>query len=101
MARELRPVLRDLGLRIRELRRRVDLTQEAAAEKIGMLTPNYARIEQGRMNVTVDTLLRISNALDVALPELFKPPKVRNVKPGRPPKETTPKRSRERPVRRS
>lgn len=85
MARELRPVLRDLGLRIRELRRQLDLTQENAAEKIGMLAPNYSRIEQGRSNVTVDTLVRIANALDVPLLELFKAPKSRTVTPGRPP----------------
>lgn len=84
MVRETRAVLRDLGLRMRELRRLRELTQEAFAEKLGMLAPNYARIEQGRANATVDTLVRIAHALDVDVLDLFKKPKDRNVKPGRP-----------------
>lgn len=82
--RETGAVLRDLGLRLRELRRGLGLTQEEAAEKIGMLTPNYARVEQGRANVTVDTLVRIANMLDSPLAALFKTPKSRIIQQGRP-----------------
>ena len=73
---------------MRELRLHRDLTQEAFAERLGMLAPNYARIEQGRSNVTLDTLVRIANALDIAPIELFRTPKKssRVVKPGRPKK---------------
>ena len=90
MARETKAVLRDLGLRVRELRRQRDLTQEALAEKLGMLSPNYARIEQGRSNVTIDTLVRVATALGVEVGALFKAPKAssRVVKPGRPVKTT-------------
>jgi hypothetical protein len=35
------------------------LTQEQTAEQLGMLAANYARVEQGRANVTVDTLVRV------------------------------------------
>jgi transcriptional regulator with XRE-family HTH domain len=84
MVRETRTVLRDLGFRMRELRRQRELTQEAFAEKLGMLAPNYARIEQGRSNATVDTLVRIAHALGVDILDLFKKPKDRSVKPGRP-----------------
>ena len=88
MVRETRAVLGDLGLRMRELRRQRELTQEGFAEKLGMLAPNYARVEQGRANVTIDTLVRIANALDVEVAALFKKPKAssRIVKPGRPKK---------------
>lgn len=88
MARETRTVQREVGRRLRELRRQRDLTQEALAEKLGMLAPNYARIEQGRVNVTIDTLVRIANALDVGPGDLFRKPKSgsRTVKPGRPKK---------------
>jgi len=88
MARETRTVQREVGRRMRELRLQRDLTQEALAERLGMLAPNFARIEQGRANVTIDTLVRIANALDVALIELFQPakPGSRVVKPGRPKK---------------
>lgn len=73
---------------MRELRLQADLTQEELAEKLGMLAPNYARIEQGRVNVTLDTIVRIANALDVSPIDLFRKTKARSrvIKPGRPKK---------------
>jgi hypothetical protein len=50
-----------------------------------LVTPNYARIVQRRMNVTVDTLVRIANALEVEMVALFKRPKSFKVHTGRPP----------------
>ncbi len=73
-----------LGLRIQELRRARGETQETFAAALGMLTPNFARIEQGRANVTVDTLVRIANALCVAPAELLVTPSRRGSHPGRP-----------------
>jgi transcriptional regulator with XRE-family HTH domain len=73
-----------LGLTIRELRRARGLTQEQLAERLNALTPNYARIEQGRQNVTVATLVPIARALDVSLEELFRSPRDRTRKHGRP-----------------
>ncbi len=79
-------VLKKMGLRIQELRRQRGHTQESLAAELNMLPPNYARIEQGRSNVTVDTLVRITNALDVGLAEVFVDPTVPAPKPGRPQK---------------
>jgi transcriptional regulator with XRE-family HTH domain len=79
---------KDLGRRVAELRRDRGHTQETIAEALGMLTPNYARIEQGRQNVTMDTLVRIARVLDVGLVELFRVPRARSTraskKPARP-----------------
>ena len=41
------------------------------AAEIGMLPSNYARIEQGRQNVTIETLLRVGRALDTEVRELL------------------------------
>jgi transcriptional regulator with XRE-family HTH domain len=79
--------LRALGLRIQELRRERGETQESFAVRVRMLAPNFARIEQGRMNVTVDTLVRIASALRVELSELFVEPTGKKQKPGRPRKD--------------
>jgi len=84
--RKTEAVLRALGHRIQELRREQGHTQESLAAKLGMIPSNYARIEQGRLNTTVDTLVRISNALDVDLAQLFVAPKRRRSRPGRPKK---------------
>jgi transcriptional regulator with XRE-family HTH domain len=83
-AESTRSVQRAVGLRMIELRRRRGLTQEDLAEVIGVLAPNYARIEQGRQNVTLDTLVKIARALNVRVAELFKQPRLRSVRPGRP-----------------
>ena len=79
-------VQKDLGLRVRELRHLAGLTQEEGAVQLGMLTPNYARIEQGRMNVTIDTVVRLANMLGVSVADLFIKPKVKTVPKGRPKK---------------
>jgi transcriptional regulator with XRE-family HTH domain len=76
--------MRRVGARIRELRREHGLTQEAFAERVGMLAPNYARLEQGRSNPTVSTLLRVADGLGVALDRLFEEPKSLAARPGRP-----------------
>jgi transcriptional regulator with XRE-family HTH domain len=76
--------LRALGRRIQELRREAGYTQERMAERVEMLAPNYARIEQGRQNVTVDTLVRVARALDVPIIELFRMPRSTQAKIGRP-----------------
>lgn len=86
MAGETKGILRSLGMRIGELRRAQGHTQEELSEKLGMLAPNYARIEQGRMNVTVDTLVRVAKALKVSVRDLFAKPKSTRVSVGRPPK---------------
>jgi len=53
----------EIGRRIRTVRLAANISQEALAAMIGMTRGNYARIEQGRTNVTLDTLLRIARGL--------------------------------------
>ncbi len=84
MATRTESALRSLGLRIQELRGERGETQESFAAVLGMLAANYARIEQGRSNLTVDTLVRVANGLKVELADLFIEPKVKKQKPGRP-----------------
>lgn len=79
--------MRALGLRIQELRRARGETQESLADRLGMLPSNYARIEQGRTNPTVETLHRIATALDVEVAALFEQPTRKRSRPGRPRKD--------------
>jgi transcriptional regulator with XRE-family HTH domain len=60
------------------------MTQEQAAFELAMEVTNFAKIEQGRANVTMKTLVRIAQCLDVPLLELFRTPRTRAVRPGRP-----------------
>jgi transcriptional regulator with XRE-family HTH domain len=57
----------EIGRRIRAARLASGVSQETLAGKIGMTRGNYARIEQGRTNVTLDTLLRIAAGLGMKL----------------------------------
>ena len=64
--------LEDLGERLRRTRRALGLSRAKLAERIGMHPMNYARIEQGKQNVTVEMLLRIADGLGVDLVVRFR-----------------------------
>lgn len=60
-----------IGRRLRELRRGKGLSQEALSEK-AEITSNYlSRLERGTENPTLDTLIRIADALEVEIWEMF------------------------------
>jgi len=64
-------IYRQIGQRIRELRKRSDLTQFQVAERAG-ITPDYlGRIERGHGAVTLETLDRIASALSVPIRQLL------------------------------
>jgi transcriptional regulator with XRE-family HTH domain len=62
-----------VGQRIRELRRARGLTQEAVAERAQINAKYFGSIERGEVNVTVQTIARIADALAVPAGELFSP----------------------------
>jgi transcriptional regulator with XRE-family HTH domain len=63
--------LKRLGTRLRELREQRGLTQEQAAELMGVHPKSMPRIEGGTANPTVATLVAASVAYKVPLRELF------------------------------
>ena len=60
-----------LGKRIKELRKRKNLTQENAAEYIGIDTGSLSNIETGRYYPTAENLEKIAVLLDAAPEKLF------------------------------
>ena len=60
-----------IGKRIRELRLARGMTQEAVAEKARIHTKYFGNIERGEVNLTVSTIERIAQALDVPVLEMF------------------------------
>lgn len=54
-----------LGAMAREARARAGLTQEEAAERIGVATEVYGRLERGNMLPSLPTLMRLCRALAV------------------------------------
>jgi transcriptional regulator with XRE-family HTH domain len=61
-----------LGDRIRELRKKENLSQEKFALKIGIDRTYFASIENGKRNVSIDNIQKISQGLGIKLEELFK-----------------------------
>ena len=73
LAREIRKVRQRLGEHLRALRVERELSQEEAAEAIGIHPTHLQRLERGVGNATVATLVAIAMAYEVTLPSLFKP----------------------------
>jgi transcriptional regulator with XRE-family HTH domain len=59
------------GSRLRELRLRVDRTQEAVAEGARISLATYNKAENGRANLRFDVICRLAPALEVELVDLF------------------------------
>lgn len=60
-----------LGMRIREVRKARQLSQEKLAEKVGVDPKQISRIEGGKSAPSLDTLAAIATHLQVEMKELF------------------------------
>jgi len=60
-----------LGLRIREVRKARQLSQEKLAEKVGVDPKQISRIEGGKSAPSLDTLEAIAAHLQVTIKDLF------------------------------
>jgi transcriptional regulator with XRE-family HTH domain len=78
-------VVRDIGRRIAELRIAKGWTQARFAEVLGIAVQNVARIEQGRQDFRVRTLVRVARRLGCDPGELWQRPTTPRPRPGRPP----------------
>jgi transcriptional regulator with XRE-family HTH domain len=61
---------RAVGERIRAARIHANLTQETVALRAETDRPSVVRIEQGQQSPTLDTLIRLADAIGVPLREL-------------------------------
>lgn len=60
-----------IGLRIKQLRSHVDITQDELAYSVGLSRSYLAEVETGKRNVSVVNLERISTGLGVSLSDFF------------------------------
>jgi transcriptional regulator with XRE-family HTH domain len=61
-----------LGNTVRHYRLRAELTQEQFAEKAELSSKYVGEIERGTVNVSVDSLMRMANALHVSIRDFFR-----------------------------
>lgn len=62
----------DMGLRMKNARKKLHLTQEDMAEQLGVSVKHYSGIERGVAGVSLETLVNVSNILNVSLDYLVK-----------------------------
>jgi DNA-binding XRE family transcriptional regulator len=68
---DFRKLAAQLGRRVRQLRQEHAWTVEEAAERFGIEPAHVRRIEAGRTNPSLATLLSIAHALSAELPDLL------------------------------
>lgn len=71
MKNEANKARKDLGARIRELRKTSGITQEYLGEKAELSYKFIGELERGQVNVSLDSLVRIAEALGVKPGDLF------------------------------
>lgn len=67
---------RNLGIRIRDLRKSGGLTQEDLGEKAELSSKFIGELERGEVNVSLDSLGKIAEALGVRIGDLFSKEKI-------------------------
>ena len=59
------------GLRVRELRLKLELSQEALAYKAGIDRTYMTGVENGKRNVSAKNMEKIIKALEIQVPDFF------------------------------
>lgn len=71
MSIDSKKIKKDIGARVKMIRRQKGLTQEELATSIGKLKPVIQRLESGTVNPSIYSLRLISGGLNIKLTELF------------------------------
>jgi transcriptional regulator with XRE-family HTH domain len=83
----LETVLVHVAANLRRRREELHITQEALAEAVELELRYVQKIESGKQNMSLGTLVALANALKVAPADLLQPAALPPVKRGRPRKE--------------
>jgi transcriptional regulator with XRE-family HTH domain len=70
-----RAEVRDLGVRVRALREARRWTLEQAAEAMNLDLKHLQKVESGKLNITLVTLVRIAEGFGEPMAALFRPSK--------------------------
>lgn len=64
-------ILKNLGIKLKYERLKKGYTQEILAEKVDVHEKYISLLETGKQNITIKTLNRIANALDIDIYKLL------------------------------
>lgn len=62
---------KSLGKKVQRFRKRIGLTQEQVAEKVGISRAYMGYIEQGRYSASLEVIEKIAKALRIKMSDLF------------------------------
>lgn len=62
----------DMGLRIKEKRKSLKLTQERIAEMLDISVKHFSEVERGLTGLSIENLIKLSNILDVSIDYIVK-----------------------------
>lgn len=65
-------ILVSFGIRVKELRKEKELSQEELAHLAGLHRTYIGMIERAEKNITLNNIEKIANALETDITELFK-----------------------------
>ncbi len=85
-SREAAALLGYIAANVRRLREKRGLSQERFAEAAGLDSRFTQRVERGRVNFSIETLVRLAAALDTTPGALLRRAHLSPPKPGRPKK---------------
>ena len=71
LEKDFREFLRDLGAKVRRLRQDLDLTIEAASERVGMHPSYWSQVERSVKMPSIQSLFKFSVALNVSVADLL------------------------------
>lgn len=72
MDKEQEKFLKKFGIRVADIRRQRNITQEKLADMVDLHRTYIGFIEQGKRNPSIGNIQRIAKALKTSLPDLFK-----------------------------
>lgn len=64
--------LQSVGSRLYQLRNEKELSRRELSDKSKISEQHIAKIENGKSGLTVETLTKLSNALDISLADFFR-----------------------------
>lgn len=64
-------IQKEFGICIRDLRKKIGLSQEKFALKIGMDRTYYASVESGKRNISIANIEKIALGLEVPISTIF------------------------------
>ncbi len=71
-------IIKQIGIKIKEYRKKAKLTQAELAEKINVDSKYISRLETGTSIASISTIVKISDVLNVELSEIFTVETIKN-----------------------